>query len=223
MISGYADKLFRNFSCTGIIKTKVGIKPVNQIANSDWFNEIVIKSVTDLEFNQCVLHPDFLKDKYTSIGKNISESPHYDLIRHLDNNSPLDGCDYFKRCHNGTLDFRKKIKISEECLKKYYQKKLTAMTSGEVFSVKVFLVYNNTYMIADGKHFLAMASYHNYPNLRFDIIYNLLFDTYFRWIFEKIKKDKDFKKHNDFFRRAYEYRKAEIDRIGESGFNKQPD
>ncbi len=220
MISFFVKKLFRRFSYSAIIKTKIGIKPVNQMVKSNWFNEIVIKSVTDLEFNQLVATPDFLKDKYTLVGKNIIEWPHYELIKYLDENLPLDNCDYIKRCQNGTLDFRKKMKISKDSLKKKYLNKLNTMENNEVFSIKVYLLYDNTYIVADGKHSIAMAFYFNYSNIRFDLVQNLFFDTYFRWIFENIKNDSEYTKHNILFLRAYETRKKEINRIIKSGFNK---
>lgn len=216
----FMDRLFAKFYCTKLTKMRVGIKPINQIANSDYFNEIIIKSTTNLKFKQFIAPPDFLKDKYTLIGREISEWPHYELIKYLDNNLSLDNCDYVKKYQNGTLDFRKEGRISIKYLKKSYQKKLDAMKKGEIFSIKVYLVHDNIYTVADGKHFLAMAFYFDYHNLRFNIIQNPIFDTYFRWIFKKIKNDKDFRKHNDFFRRAYEYRKKEVDRIIESRPNK---
>lgn len=210
----FIDKLFRHLTCTALIITKVGVKPLNQIIKSDWYNEIVIiKNVIGLEFDRLTPDPDFLKDKYTLIDKSVSEWPHYDLIRRLDTNLPLDDCEYIKRCQNGTLDFRKKMNISERRLKNKYRTSLTAMTKGEFFIVKVFLVYDNIYSVADGKHSLAMATYFNYKNIKFEVIRNTLFDTYIRWIFEKIKNDKDFTKHNDFFGRAYNYRKKVTDKI----------
>lgn len=96
------------------------------------------------------------------------------------------------------------MRVSQAFLKRKYQEKLNAMSNGEVFPIKVCLIYDNTYMVADGKHSLAMAYYFNYGNVKFDIIQNILFDTYIRWIFEKIKNDKGFTKHSEFFGRAYE-------------------
>jgi len=167
-----------------------------------------------------VAPPDFLKDKYTIIGKKINEWPHYELIKCLDTHVPLDDCAYIRRYQNGTLDFPKKGRISTKQVKNVYQEKLDAIEKGEIFRIKVFTVYDNIYTIADGKHSLAMALYFNYRNLRFDIIQNPIFDTYDRWIFEKINNDKDFTKHNVFFRRTYEYRKKKIDSIIEEGLNK---
>ncbi len=206
-----------------LVRTKVGIKPINQLANSDWFNDVVIHSTTDLEIGQIVLPYDFLKDQYTLIGKHIGESPHYDLIKRLDTNLPLENCEYVKRCCNGTLDFRKRIRISQEYLRNKYQERLNAMSNGATFSIKACLIYENTYMVADGKHSLVMAHYFNYGNVTFHIIQNLLFDTYTRWIFEKIRNHKDFRKHNEYFGRMYEYRKKETDRISTSRFDKQSD
>ncbi len=207
MISLFVDKLYKYFSCTRIINTKVGIKPINQIANSDWFNEIVIKSVTDLNLNQIISPPDFLKDKYTLIGLKIDKLSHYELMKYLDKNFSLKNCDYIKRRKKGTLDFLKKMNISTKLINETYQKKLRAMKDGKFFLVKVFNVYDDIYMVADGKHSLSMALYFNYPNLKFNVIHNPFFDTYFRWIFEKIKNNKDFTKHNNFFKKAVKYRK----------------
>lgn len=213
----FIDKLFRHLTCTALITTKVGVKPLNQIIKSDWYNEVVIiKNVIGLEFDRLTPDPDFLKDKYTLIDTSVSEWPHYDLIRRLDTNLPLDDCEYIKRCQNGTLDFRKKFSISKDRLRKVYQKKITAMANGEVFSVKVCLIDNDSYIVADGKHSLAMAVYFDYPNINCELIQNIVFDTNFRWIFGKIRNDKDFTKHNDFFRRAYQYKKKETDKIRET-------
>lgn len=218
----FADKLFRRLSCTALIRTKVGIKPLNQIIKSDWLNEVtIIKNLIDLEFDRLTPFPDFLKDKYTLIDTSVSEWPHYDLIRCLDNNLPLNDCEYIKRRENGTLDFRKKFSISKDRLRKVYQKKITAMANDEVFSVKIFLIDNDSYIVADGKHSLAMSVYFKYPNINFELIQNLAFDTYFRWIFDKIKNDKNFTRHSAFFRRAYQYKKKETDKIRETWFNKE--
>ena len=68
----FLDTFFKNFFCTKIIKTKVGIKPINQIISSDYFNLCVANSVTNLDFDQFIFLPDFLKDKYTNLEKKIN-------------------------------------------------------------------------------------------------------------------------------------------------------
>lgn len=204
-----------------LVEANVGIKPINQVITSHYFDDLIVGTTMDLKIEQCLANPDFLKDKYTLIGKNIYEMPHYELIRYLDNCLLQSQCTYFKRYQNGTLDFRRgKGKINEKQLKTRYQEKLIAMEKEEIFTMKVYLVDDDIYMIADGKHSLAMAAYFNYPNLRFDIIQNIFFDTYIRWLFERIADNEEFKKHHSFFKRAYDYRKRQINRIIEGEFDK---
>lgn len=216
----FLDKLFRKIPATMLLETKVGIKPINQIITSDYFNEKIIKISEDIKINQIIAPPDFLKDRYTTIGKNINQWPHYKLIECLDKKLPLDACDYVKRYNNGTLDFRKKAKIFKEWLNTNYQKKLNEMKDGKTFLIKVFNIYDDIYIVADGKHRIAVAAYFNYQNLKFEIIQNTIFDTYFRWIFKKIENKKSYTKHKELFRRAYEFRKKEIDRIRNKWFDK---
>lgn len=205
---------------TAVIKTKVGVKPINQILKSSYFEDIIIEVNNALKFEQIIAPPDFLKDKYTIIGKSIEKWPHYELVRYLDNNLSLDNCDYIARCRNGTLDFRKRKKISIKYLKKCYREKLNAIKSNKTISISVCLAYDNTYIIADGKHSVAMALYFNYRNLRFNVLQNPIFNAYHRWIFERIKNDRDFRKHIIFFKKSYEFRKKEINKITKNGFNK---
>lgn len=220
MLLSFMDTVFQKFSCTGLVKTGVGIKLINQIVTSNYFNDIIVEVKTNLEFQQLLAGPDFLKDEYTLIGRNISEWPHYELIKCLDKDLPVNNCSYIKKRQNGTLDSRKKQKVSIEKLENIYQEKLDAMEKGKIFGIKVFTPYDNIYTVADGRHSLAMAFYFNYRNLRFDIIQNLTFDTYFRWIFKKIESDKDFTKHNEFFRKVYGYRKRRINTIIEKKFDR---
>jgi len=209
------DHLCSKYYCTKLITTRVGIKPVNQILKSDYLNLhiISVKSFDDVRFDQLIAPPDFLKDEYTILGKKITEWPHYQLIRYLDKNLPLSECDYVKRRQSGTLDFRKKMDISFDELRRVFNKRLDSIKNNKIFSVKIYLSYDNFYTVTDGKHALSMAYYFNYKNIRFDIIHNICFDSNYRWRFEKIKDNNEFSKHNNFFNQIYEYRKKEVDRI----------
>ncbi len=222
-LAHYLDKIGRKTSGSMLLRTKVGIKPINKLFLSEYCDEIILETTSSLNTEQIVAHPDFLKDKYTLIGTKVHEWPHYELVKHLDNDMPLDSCEYVIRAKNGTLDFRKRMKVSSESLKEYSQKRNNEMKDGKTFAIRVYHVYDNVYTIADGKHALAMAYYYGYSNLRFEIIQSLVFDTYYRWIFETIKNDEDYSKHITFFRRAYEIRKNEIDTIREGGINSKSD
>jgi hypothetical protein len=222
-LAPYFDKIFKKTSCSMLLSTKVGIKPINKLFLSEYCDEIILETLPSLNIEKIVAHPDFLKDAYTLIGTTVSEWPHYELIKCIDGNLPLDTCDYVTRSRNGTLDFRKKMRVPVKSLKEYFQNRYREMKEGKTFTIKIYHVFEDIYTVADGKHSLAMAYYYNYSNLRFEVIRNLLFDTYYRWIFEQIKKTKDYSKHIDFFRRAYEVRKGEIDRICESRSSGGPD
>ena len=209
----FIDSLFRKIPATMLIETKVGIKPVNQILTSDYFNDLIIKVSENIKIDQVVAPPDFLKDSHTTIGKKVADWPHYRLMECLDKGLPLDKCDYVKRCENGTLDFRKKEKVYEGWLNSNYEKRLKEISENKTFIIKVFNIYDNIYMVADGKHRLAVAEYFDYQNLRFEIIQNGLFDTYSRWKFKKIENRINYIKHNELFGRVYDFRKRTIDKI----------
>ncbi len=204
----YLERIFKKLDCTMLLETHVGIKPINQMIKSNYLNDVIINSTKKLKIEQCLAGtPDFLKDEHTSIGKDIYEMPHYELIQYLDKGLPLADCSYIIRYQNGTLDFRRKGQISNDKLKLIYRDRLSAMERGREFVLKVYPIDDNTYMVSDGKHSIAMAAYFNYPKLRFDIIPNPFFDTYYRWIFEKVANKKDYKKHHLFFRRIKEFKK----------------
>lgn len=204
----YLERLFKKLDCTMLLETRIGVKPINQMIKSEYLNDVVINSPKEIKIEQCLAGtPDFLKDEHTSIGKDIYEMPHYELIQFLDKGLPLADCSYIKRYQNGTLDFRRKGKISSEKLKRVYRNRLRAMAEGQEFALKVYSIDDNTYMVSDGKHSIAMAAYFNYPKLRFDVIPNPLFDTYYRWIFEKIASKQAYKKHHLFFKSTMEFRR----------------
>lgn len=220
----YLERIFRRFKCTMVLKTNVGLKPVNKVIKSDYLNEIVLSSTTDLRGDQIVAGGlDFLTDPLTLLGKSVHEMPHYELIKYLDKGLSLSDCDYVKRSETGTLDFRRTRAINEGRLKARFKEKLKAMDRNEVFVIRPWLIDENSYMIGDGKHSFAMATYFNYKNLRFEIIPNLFFDTYYRWVYDKISNNQEYKKHHNYFEKARDFRKKEIDRMIDSGAKACPE
>jgi len=177
---------------------------------SHTLNLDLVKERGHLRADQIISFPDFLKDAHSILGQPIQAWPHYDLIKCLDHNQPLEDCDYVKRCRSGTLDFRIKMKISTESLRGKYREQIQRMERGETFQIKVCRAYDDQYVITDGHHTVAMMSYFNYPNLQYFDSVNLVFDSFYLWVFSLIKNDPSYRLHNQFLQKTHAFLKPSI-------------
>ena len=200
-----------------VIKTSKGMKPVNQLSDSDNFRMKILRADHNLPMDKIIANPDFLKDRYSSVGTAVDSWPHMSLVRAIDTRAALDDCEYIKRARTGTLDFRKKYRPACSFLMKRFNDKLGVIKRNGALDVYVCEVFDGAYMAVDGKHSLAMARYFGYGNINYRVVDNVIFEAYFMWIFGKIARDKDFTRHADFFRRSREFRKRQIDSIVKEG------
>jgi hypothetical protein len=195
------------FSMSMIIETQIGVKPVNQLVKSRYFNDVIIKRVK-IDPEALTYPPDFLRDPYTLLGKPIMEWPHYKLIDAIDKKKPLQSHEYFTRMKKGILDLRQKMSLPESYIFEEYRKKLKMIETGQPFEIKVYEISKGKYTVADGKHSIAMACYFNYDNINFSLIPSLIHDSYYRWIFNFIENNNNFLKHHKFLNESYEYIKT---------------
>lgn len=152
--------LMRRMNICAIKKTKYGVKGLN-----NWYGSPIPVS------NKCIylssedlfLEKDFLKDDYTLVNVNISNSPHYDFMNSLLTGKNIKSTDYIKRFEGGFLDGRlpsyvSKKKIAE--MKRIFEKMVNEVTLDEYEPV---LVYNSNskYYIYDGKHRAALCALFN--------------------------------------------------------------
>lgn len=205
--------IFKKTNCTFIIRTSMGLKTINSYVNSGHFNFRVLKTFPNMDIKKIISTPDFLKDKFTLLGTAVEEWPHLELIEYLDQNKQLQYCDYVRRMQLGILDTRWRKKVSIKQLKIKYQQELEQMKKGSTLAVRIYHAYNDTYAVADGRHALAMAYYFNYPKVRYDLVFSPLFDSMFLKLFKILENDREYTKHQEFFKRVYEYRKREVDQI----------
>jgi hypothetical protein len=166
----YNRIIYRNYDNVPVevYETSVGIKyKIPNIKYAPFVDHIIEKiKYTDicLAFNNFLLSPDLLKDKYTVCGKSILDSPHYLLFKEIENHSIADDSDYINRVRNGTLDARMARSIStEELLRKYEKRKSSLLDANEIEIMVIEIKEDNEkkYVILDGKHRLAFAALYN--------------------------------------------------------------
>jgi len=199
MIWCMIDRILKVFGISRIIKTPVGLKPINQLDNSDHYPSKVIEVKNDVKPSDIICCPDFLKDKYTSLGKIVKEWPHYKLIETFDKGADIGKCDYIKRAVSGTLDFRKKMTPDVRVMKEHYQRILKEINEKKTLEVYVVNAGNGRYMAVDRKHTLAQAVYFSYGNIIFKVIENIMAGPYYMRVFDRIKDDKEYSAHIDFY------------------------
>lgn len=139
-------------------ENKYGIKNINKkiITNQDF----VKKYVDDVDPNKLHINFDGLKDQYTLTGLPINETPHYDLMIALNNNSCIKRSNYYERLGLGILDERNSIFInrkSEKMMVSKFKKSKSEILQRKSSEIFVYELDGKLYII-DGKHRAALAS-----------------------------------------------------------------
>lgn len=142
------------------VKTRAGLKNINIDSlygeidiNKDLHDTITISP------DKLFLSVDYLKDRFTLLDCCIIESPHYGLVKAINNGEDVKNTDYYKRFITGKLDGRhcqRKRKVSY-----FYDKNKKAKESIESGNYKPVQVYywKGKYYICDGKHRAALCAY----------------------------------------------------------------
>lgn len=190
----------RKHFVTWLYETPVGIKCSNSIIANVKYTKLEEKY---LPSDQLFLGVDFLKDKFTLCGQSISDSPHYNLMKALDNNEPIKTTDYWRRIKNGTLDSRSKsnpIKKEVEYFYSQFKKRKDEVLSGQYEPISVFF-FDDRYYIEDGKHRAALCAYLK-KDVRCNIISSdCMLDSYRMWNFRCLMNKKDYSINTCFFER----------------------
>lgn len=170
-----------------------GIKEFNKHAfklKNKYSTEIYMKP------DNILLGFDGLKDSYTLLGTPICHSPHYQLLKLLNENKKIDKCDYVKRENNGTLDGRNKLFVNNHEQK--FEEMKRKVKDENYNPVLIYMVDNN-YYVFDGKHRLAMCSLYGMECkcVCIDLI-ELIEDIHTRRLYEKMKRKKEYSKNIEF-------------------------
>ena len=145
----------------GFVNTKFGLKSINmsQLVEKDkniHFEQVVLSP------DQLFLGPDHLKDNYTNLYTSIKDSPHYYLMKDIDEHNDLSCSIYINKFYNGVLDWRhiQPIVANYEFYLMKFRKSSYEIHNNIYPPVIVYRV-NGVYYIADGKHRAALCAYLN--------------------------------------------------------------
>lgn len=204
-----------------LYENKYGIKCFNQLVSSDLFEYFGPEVVFELSCDQINIAFDGLNDQYTLLNTCILNSPHFDLVKHLEDNGDLRSCLYIEKVQKGILDFRASKKINSNYLinlKSKFEQKKTDILNNRYDPVKTIKIFDK-YYIADGKHTAATCALLNVPVKCTDYSMFVL-DSFFWWIYRKMLKNKKiYRIHIDYFESILDYfgkKKEEIHAIQNS-------
>ncbi len=155
-----------------VFETDVGVKYKYINFNSNHFAKYTIGKPFSLpsymSFSDFVMPPDLLRNEHTFCGQSILKSPHFHLMKTLAENKQIEHTAYVLKAQNGMLDARLPNNCNVDFLKKRYLQRIENLQIEgflTVFVIEIPSKKRNTYVIADGKHRLALLACLNYPQL----------------------------------------------------------
>ena len=153
-----------------IFETSVGVKYKYGRFDSSQFRNCVIRTTRflslNITFDDLIMPPDLLRNRYTLCGASILHSPHYKLIKDISVGVLTRDSEYLFRCRSGTLDARLPTNpepgvLMQEC--QLRRQDLLERQVMKVYVLEVPLGGKPKYMIVDGKHSAALIAYDNRP------------------------------------------------------------
>ena len=146
-----------------------------------------------------MLGPDYLKDQYTLLGCPISDSPHFYLMRTINEKGNLAETDYMKRISKGTLDWRFATPIPKNFNSYYkeYHNSLEEIQRGDYRPVVVYYLNGKCY-VYDGKHRAALCALLNIPVHCHIVSSEIANADLLHYMFGLINGKKDYKLHTEF-------------------------
>ena len=137
-------------------ENKYGLKSISKPANANRdFSKYKRIKVDPINLRMGV---DGLTDEYSYCGKQIVESPHYNLIVCCENGK-IEKSDYMIREQKGCLDSRNFIFRTYKTHMTHFNNAKTNMLANNTIPIIVYSINNKMY-IYDGKHRAALYAYH---------------------------------------------------------------
>lgn len=202
----FIARICRRLDLSGLYFGKYGIKSFNQLINSNHLSLFATGQPVKLPISELHIGFDGLNDTSTLLDTSIADSPFFQLVQAMENNAPLNSCEYFKRVVQGTLDFRPAQKIRNTQIQQAKMKFLESKTlieTNQNFPVKTFTVAGR-YYIADGKHRAAACLLLGVKEVSCQDMTPAIYDSFYNWVYRKMKRRPDeFRKHIRWFEDAY--------------------
>lgn len=192
------EDIFKRLYVVRFCRNSVGLKNTNA---SDLLVSYIMHrgDMLKIEPSQLFLGPDFLKDKYTLLGRCITDSPHIGFVSALMNNEPIEDTEYIQRFLNGTLDWRSPTIMPKDkmCFYNKFEHSLSEIQSGEYTPVTVYL-QGGKYYIYDGKHRAALCALLG-KGVRCKVVGNEVANAnVWNYMFQMIEGKAEFQRHVDF-------------------------
>ncbi|MDH7482327.1 MAG: hypothetical protein QHH26_10200 [Armatimonadota bacterium] len=178
-----------------VFETEAGLKCLFGRFSSNRLDEYVedempLKSAF-VDSSDLLLSADFLRDRYTLCGVSLLQSPHFSLMQQMASGTLTQDSDYVLRCKSGTLDSRLPFDPDLEQLRHCFQLRLGELNENKPFYIyvrRIIFKEKPVYLIADGKHKAALATYFNRTDclyLRF-VSSKVNQEPFFRQIYDRI-------------------------------------
>lgn len=142
---------------TVVYKNKYGIKAINPCCSSvkELKQPEIIMDPSDL-----FLDVDYLTDEYTLLDKSILDSPHFLLMKALNEGTNIVTTEYYKRYSAGYLDERTAIisnKKKQQAILSTFEYRKKAILIEEYDPVSIYERHGK-YYVYDGKHRAALCA-----------------------------------------------------------------
>lgn len=198
------EKIYERLMIFQIKQTPVGYKLINVLLIRSTPTKSESDSLIVIKPEQLFLGIDYLKDRYTLLGCNILDSPHYALMQALFSGKSIINTDYIKREKTGTLDARF---LNRRIDAKYYincfiQRK-NIIEKGDNTPIYVFKV-NDRYIIKDGKHRAALCALLNKDIKAIVLSKEEMMGSVGKHITERMMNKKSYCKHLSFVKEVAE-------------------
>lgn len=192
-----ANRLARKTNSYWVIKTREGLKQFQ-------FTALLSPEVFDgveISIPACQLYmgPDFLKDNYTLLGRNIKDTPHYGLMKAIRESCLIKSTEYFERFVNAKIDWRmfQSPICNEELYISKFKKSLEEIERDEYVPIMIYKVHD-LYYIYDGKHRAALCALLN-KNIKCKLYPSEIARIGgFKCLFLHMTGDSSFSKHIEF-------------------------
>jgi len=194
-------KFCKKFDISLLYQTKVGIKCTNQLIDSSLFPWFASSKIEVISPDDLYIGFDGLHDKYTLLGNNIYNSPHFELMQFLQNGKELGKSKYVERMANGTLDFRPASAVGKYTFlffEKKFEEKLDLVKNESYHPIKLIKA-DGKYYIADGKHTASLCALTG-KDVRCVDATHIAYDSFIWWVYKKMLKHKtSYSKHITYF------------------------
>lgn len=193
----FLEKVCGALDLSVLYEDRSGVKSFNQIYRNDIFKPSMFGKEFMLNAEQLFLGIDGLKDSFSHLFTPVVESPHFSLMKILDQGEDTSESTYYTLQANGRLDMRRGNKKTISAVTFESKKKLVKENRYEPVIVYYHL---DRFFIADGKHRAALCASMG-QQVRCISNDHIKYDSYFSWIARKMASSNFelYQKHLAFF------------------------